>query len=136
MKFATKRIAENLLFAADIFILFLVFFESRMVIPAWLQSVGRMHTMFLHFPIVFILLAMGMEFFRFRPDLQNQTFYQDFIRALLLTGALSAAITVIMGLLLSNESGYSGSTVTWHKWMGLAIVFIASAIYWYRISTW
>ncbi len=136
MKFATKRIAGNLLFAADIFILFLVLFESRMHIPAWLQSVGRMHPMFLHFPIVILLLAMGMEFFRFRPDLSIQPFYQDFTDVMLLTGAVSAAITVIMGLLLSNESGYTGSTVQWHKWTGLAIVLFASVIYWSRNSTW
>ena len=71
MKFAAKRIAENLLFAADIFILFLVLFESKMSIPAWLQSVGRMHPMFVHFPIVILLLAMGMEFFRFKISINN-----------------------------------------------------------------
>jgi len=58
MKLVIKRIAENCLFAADVFILFLVLFESKMIIPAWLQSVGRMHPMFLHFPIVILLLFM------------------------------------------------------------------------------
>jgi len=136
MKFVIKRIAGNLLFAADVFILFLVLFESKMVIPAWLQSVGRMHPMFLHFPIVILLLAMGMEFFRFRTDLKEQSGFLDFTGALLLIGALSAAVTVIMGLLLSNESSYSGKTVQWHKWMGLGIVCIASIVYWSRNAKW
>ena len=136
MKIEIKRIAENGLFAADVFIVFLVLFETRMVIPAWMQSVGRMHPMFLHFPIVILLLAMGMEFFRFSTDLNQQPFYRDFTGFLLLTGALSASVTVIMGLLLSNESSYSGSQVGWHKWMGLAIAAIASFVYWFRDAKW
>ena len=136
MKIEIKRIAENGLFAADVFIVFLILFETRMAIPAWMQSVGRMHPMFLHFPIVILLLAMGMEFFRFRTDLNQQPFYRDFTGFLLLTGALSASVTVIMGLLLSNESSYSGSQVGWHKWMGLAIAAIASFVYWFRDAKW
>jgi uncharacterized membrane protein len=136
MKFVTRRIAENLLFAADIFILFLVLFENKMALPAWLQSVGRMHPMFLHFPIVILIMAMGMEFFRFRPDLNKITFYQDAAAVLLLIGALSAAITVIMGLLLSRESGYNTDIVNWHKWMGLGIVAGASFVYWFRNANW
>ena len=136
MKLVIKRIAENCLFAADVFILFLVLFESKMVIPAWLQSVGRMHPMFLHFPIVILLLAMGMEFFRFKTDLNAQRFYSEFTGALLLIGALSAAVTVIMGLLLSNEASYTGSTVAWHKWMGLSIVCLASLAYWCGHAKW
>ncbi len=136
MKLAAKPIAENLLFAADIFILFLILFESKMTIPAWLQSVGRMHPMFVHFPIVILLLAMGMEFFRFNSDFIKESFYYHFTTALLLAGALAAAITVIMGLLLSNESAYAGSSVDWHKWMGISIVSIASLVYWNRNAGW
>ncbi len=136
MKFTIKRVAENLLFAADIFILFLILFESRAIFPAWLQSIGRMHPMFLHFPIVILMIAMGMEFFRFRVPYSSQEFYQHFTTILLLTGALSAAITAIMGLLLSKEDGYSGSTVEWHKWMGVSIVFVASLLYWFRNTKW
>jgi uncharacterized membrane protein len=136
MKPVVKRIAENLLFAADVFIVFLVLFESRMAFPAWLQSVGRMHPMFLHFPIVLLLLAMGMEFFRDRKGPSGNKPYDLFAQGLLLAGTFSAAITVIMGLLLSAESGYSGSTVAWHKWAGLAVVFIASFVYWSRNASW
>jgi hypothetical protein len=82
------------------------------------------------------LLAMGMEFFRFRTTYSSQEFYQTFTSTLLLTGVLSAAITVIMGLLLSKETGYTGSTVEWHKWMGVSIVFIGSFIYWSRNANW
>jgi uncharacterized membrane protein/mono/diheme cytochrome c family protein len=136
MKFTVKRVAENLLFAADIFILFLVLFESRLHIPYWLQPVGRMHPLLLHFPIVILLLAMGMEFLRFRSNYQLEVFYQSFTTSLLLVGTLSAAVTVVMGLILAKEPGYTGSAVAWHKWTGIAIVLISSLVYWYRNSKW
>jgi uncharacterized membrane protein len=127
-----KRIAENFLFATNIFILFLLLFENKMVFPAWLQSVGRMHPMFLHFPIVILLIAMCMEFFRHKSNYTSQELYQNFTTIFLLTGSISAAITVIMGLLLSKENGYSGDTLEFHKWFGVGIVFSASFIYWVR----
>ena len=136
MKFPVRRIAGNFLFAADVFILFLVLFESKMVLPGWLQSVGRMHPMILHFPIVILLLAMGMEFFRFNPHYRSQDFYQAAATNLLLTGALFASVTVIMGLLLSKEGGYSGSNVGWHKWTGTGIAVLASLLYWSRDANW
>jgi predicted CXXCH cytochrome family protein len=124
-----KRIAENFLFAANIFILFLLLFENKMVFPAWLQSIGRMHPMFLHFPIVILLIAMCMEFFRHKSNYASQDLYQNFTTVFLLTGSISAAITVIMGLLLSKENGYDADTVAIHKWFGIGIVFIGSFIY-------
>ncbi len=79
---------------------------------------------------------MLMEFFRFRSAFAKEKFYQDFTTTLLLIGALFAAITVIMGLFLSREPGYEGSTLQWHKWFGVSIVFISSFIYWFRNTNW
>lgn len=90
----------------------------------------------LHFPIVIILLSMILEYFRFKPEYVAQDFYQKFTANLLLTGALSAAVTVIMGLLLSREGGYTGSVLQWHKWTGVSIVFITSMIHWSRHLGW
>jgi uncharacterized membrane protein/mono/diheme cytochrome c family protein len=128
--------AEQLLVAANIFILFLLIFESKLVIPAWLQTVGRMHPLILHFPIVILLLAMLLEFFRFKPEYATNPFYKNFLQNLLLIGALFAAITVIMGLFLSREEGYTGEILTYHKWTGAGIFFIASLIYGVRNTHW
>jgi hypothetical protein len=65
MQIKLKRFAEQLLFAFNILIAFLFIFENFLVIPAWLQTVGRMHPLLLHFPIVILLIAMLLEFFRF-----------------------------------------------------------------------
>jgi uncharacterized membrane protein len=131
-----KAFADNLLFALNIFIIVLLLAGDHLVIPRWLQPVGRMHPLLLHFPIVLLLLAMLMEFFRYRPVYASEKFYQDFATALLLSGALLSAITAIMGLFLSREPGYDGSDVQWHKWLGACVVFTSSLIYWGRSKPW
>lgn len=136
MHLKLRVFAEQLLVASNIFILFLLLFESKLVIPAWLQTIGRMHPLMLHFPIVILLLAMLLEFFRFKPEYAGNAFYRNFLQGLLLIGALFAAVTVIMGLFLSREEGYEGDTLTFHKWTGAGIFFFASIIYWVRNAGW
>lgn len=131
-----KRFAEQLLFASNIFIAFLLLFENKLVIPPWLQTLGRMHPLILHFPIVILFLAMIMEFFRFRTENADNTFYRNYSQNLLLVGSLFAAITVTMGLFLSREEGYSGETLIWHKWTGAGLFFVASLIYLIQNKNW
>jgi len=139
-------LAEQGLFASTIFILFLLVFNDRFVVPVWLQPVGRMHPLLLHFPIVILLLAVVMDAFRFTvANVANRSerdasgvseFYKSFATNLLLVGALLAAVTVIMGLFLAKEDGYTGSVVQWHKWMGVGVFFSSALIYWGRKKPW
>lgn len=131
-----KSFAGNLLFALNIFIVFLLLFGSKIVIPTWLQPVGRMHPLILHFPIVVLIMAMMLEFFRFKERFRTEKLYHDFTDYLWLTGAIFAAITAIMGLFLSKEPGYEGDTLLWHKWLGAAVVFVSTGIYWCRTAGW
>ncbi|MDR3694175.1 c-type cytochrome domain-containing protein [Mucilaginibacter sp.] len=128
--------AENLLFALNIFIIFFLLFGDGIVIPQWLQPAGRMHPLIIHFPIVVLIMAMVLEFFRFKERFSTEKLYQEFTTYLWLTGALFAAITAIMGLFLSKEQGYDGDTVQWHKWFGVTVVFISTLIYWCRSKGW
>lgn len=146
------RVAEQVLFASVVFVVFLLLFADKIVVPIWLQPLGRMHPLFLHFPIVILLLAMVMEAVRFRvapaknqPDEPTQAddvapaqrdFYQEFLSGLLLVGTLSAGLTVIMGLFLSKEDGYTGSVLQWHKWTGVGIFFLSALVYWGRKKAW
>ena len=131
-----KGFAENLLFALNIFIIFFLLFGDKIVIPPWLQPVGRLHPLILHFPIVVLIMAMVLEFFRFKERFLTEKLYHDFTTYLWLTGALFAAVTVIMGLFLSKEPGYEGATLQWHKWFGISVVFISTLIYWCRSAGW
>lgn len=125
-----QSIGSSLLFAGNIFILFLLVFSSRVVLPPWLQVLGRMHPLLLHFPIVLILIAGILTFIRLREP-AAQAWKQQLASVLLLAGALSAVVTVIMGLFLSGEEGYNGSGILqWHKWSGVGMCWLASGLYW------
>jgi uncharacterized membrane protein len=131
-----KGFAENLLFALNIFIIFFLLFGDYVVVPQWLQPVGRLHPLILHFPIVVLIMAMVLEFFRFKERFNTEKLYHNFTTYLWLTGALFAAVTAIMGLFLSKEPGYEGATLQWHKWLGVSIVFVSTIIYWSRNAGW
>src|SRR3954470_1928387 len=104
-----KRISESILFGGIIFLLFILIFQNSVNIPAWLQVVGRMHPMFVHFPIVLLLLS----FFTFWMPLQKEN--TELFNVLRLIAALSAVVTAIMGLLLSIGDSRSGEELEWHK---------------------
>ncbi|OOQ60914.1 c-type cytochrome domain-containing protein [Mucilaginibacter pedocola] len=129
MKSSHKGFADGALFALNIFILVLLLAGDALAVPQWLQPVGRMHPLVLHFPIVILMLAMLMEFFRFRAEFANERLYQAFTDYLLVLGALFSSITVIMGLLLSREQGYEGSNLQWHKWFGVGVAFVGYGVY-------
>lgn len=129
MKGSHKGFADGALFALNIFIVVLLVAGNSLVVPQWLQPVGRMHPLILHFPIVILILAMVMEFFRFRAEFVNEKLYQNFTNYLLVLGALLSSITVVMGLLLSKEPGYEGNTLQWHKWYGVCVAFMGYGIY-------
>ena len=129
-------IAEKILFGGNILLLFFLLFESYITIPLWMQPIGRLHPIMLHFPIALILLALLLEFFRFRPEFQSQPFFQNFSKYLLLFSILTGLIAAIMGLFLSQEEGYSGQILDWHKWSAAGMVFLASLIYAFRDYKW
>jgi uncharacterized membrane protein len=136
IKSSYKAYAENLLYALNIFLIFLLVFGGNIVVPQWLQPVGRLHPLALHFPIVVLIMAMVLEFFRFKERFSTEKLYHDFTTYLWLTGALFAAVTAIMGLFLSKEPGYDGDTLQWHKWFGVSVVFVSTIIYWCRNAGW
>ncbi|MES2810632.1 MAG: c-type cytochrome domain-containing protein [Bacteroidota bacterium] len=128
--------AETLLFILNIFLIFLLVFGGYIVVPQWLQPVGRMHPLLLHFPIVLLTMAILFEYFRFRPAFKEEALYQNFTTVLLLGGSLLAALTAVMGFFLAKEPGYSGNILQWHKWTGASVVWLSSAIYWFRDKEW
>ena len=130
------RVAEQALFALSVFIVFLLLFADRLVVPLWLQPLGRMHPLLLHFPIVILLLAMVMEAFRFRAGNAPTDLYRLLLNNLLLVGTLLAGITVVMGLFLSKEDGYTGQVLQWHKWSGVGVFFVSALVYWVRNKGW
>ncbi|MES1159210.1 MAG: c-type cytochrome domain-containing protein, partial [Bacteroidota bacterium] len=119
-----KNVVFTVTFAANCLLCFLLLFENRLVIPAWLQVAGRMHPLVLHFPLVLLILFVLQIVLR-RPD-----------NSLLLLAALTAVITTIMGLFLSKEPGYDPEALFWHKWGGVLLAIGSLAWYgWYEPLT-
>jgi uncharacterized membrane protein len=137
MKINLKAYSGNILLFLNTLILFLLIFENELVIPQWLQPLGRMHPMLLHFPIVLLLVSLIMEFFQFKINEDSRVFYKSITSKIMFSGILLAAITVIMGIFLSLEEAYEGGDVlNWHKWSGVSIVFLASLIFIFKASSW
>ncbi|HYG18291.1 MAG TPA: c-type cytochrome domain-containing protein [Ohtaekwangia sp.] len=122
------RFAENLLFVLNVFIIFLLIFEQQLMLPPWLQVVGRMHPLVLHFPIVMVLGAMVLYIVRHSG---MTAISEDVIKGAVFAAALLSSLTVIMGLFLAKEDGYSGDVLLWHKWTGTGAALASSAFYHY-----
>ena len=119
-----KKIAEAVLWGGFVFLLFIACFEQVMQIPAWLKVAGRMHPMFLHFPIVLLLISFLSAWIP--ASEQNKLPWLGLFR---LFASLSAVITAIMGLLLSLEEDRSGNALLWHKWMGISVAVAGFLFY-------
>ncbi|MBL7736105.1 MAG: hypothetical protein JNL51_11655, partial [Chitinophagaceae bacterium] len=125
-----KTIAFNIVFALNSLLAFLLVFESGLSIPAWLQVFGRMHPLLLHIPIGLLLLYAIIELFFPLRKMQDQA--TDLKDALLLSGAITIALTALMGLFLANEPGYDPEVIALHKWGGAAVSFLLMAWYHWR----
>lgn len=110
-------------------LLFLTLMGAPMALPDWLQVAGRMHPLILHFPIVLLVLTAIWET---TVRTKRNASYGSLGNTLLLVSAVSASLTALMGLFLSNEGGYDTSTLLWHKWSGIAISVLAFAWYVFR----
>ena len=128
-----KTILYNISFALNCMLLFLLIFESRLLLPGWVQTVGRMHPLLLHFPIVLLVLGVFWEVFSGIKKMYA-TEYTTIGDGLLLLTSFTSVISALMGLLLSKEDGYTQEVVAWHKWGGVFISFLSFAWYTYRVK--
>jgi uncharacterized membrane protein len=129
----TKNILFNIAFVFNCLLVFLLLFENRIVLPAWLQVAGRMHPMILHFPIAFILLYISWVLFFQKRISPPETAWQ-IGEWLLLLSVFTSALTALMGLFLSREEGYDPEALLWHKWGGAGVSLLMLLWYVFRNS--
>lgn len=118
-----QQLLENALFVWLGLALILSIAGTHLLIPDWLQVIGRAHPLLLHFPIVLIL--MGIVFF-WIPNIKEEV--KKVGTYCLLIGSNFAGITVIAGLILAQED-YEGAELNWHQWMGIAAYILSVLIY-------
>ncbi len=129
MKRKLKGYLEGILLLLIIFFVFLLLFESSIQIPFWINPLGRLHPLVLHFPIVLMLLALLFD--AFRPKFENEIEllakkYSDYF---LLISVFTSVISAVSGLFLSQEESYKGETLNWHKWSGSALAILGYLYY-------
>ncbi|MFT3751205.1 MAG: DUF1549 domain-containing protein [Agriterribacter sp.] len=82
----------------------------------WLWAfLGRLHPMIVHFPISLLFIALFMELLGRKSGKFNAA-----IKILVYTGAVSAVLSVILGLLLAGTEEYGSDVFSLHKWTGIA----------------
>jgi uncharacterized membrane protein len=123
----------NITFALNCLLIFLLIFETRIDVPVWLQVAGRMHPVFLHFPLVLVLVYGVIAIvFAFKKWVDEP--YKLIASYVLLLAALSAVLAALAGLILSREEGYDAETLQWHKWSGAAVSVLTLGWYYFHRS--
>lgn len=130
---AKQKYIFNIVFGINILLLFLLVFENSILIPAWLQVVGRMHPLFLHLPITLVILYLFWHYI-LAKKLADQIWFNHIQDWFLLITAFTSSLTALMGFFLSKENGYDEDALFWHKWSGIAIALIMTIWYAYSAS--
>ena len=91
----------------------------------FIDWIGGFHFVFLHFPIAMIVMSVAAELLGvwFRNPL-----FSDAARFMILTAAIFAPITALLGLALGYHSNYQGAELdlyTWHRLFGLLTAGLA-----------
>lgn len=117
-------VLENLLFFWVGLTAILLFGGEGLLLPSWLQVVGRLHPLVLHFPIVVLLIGCLLLWIK-------EGTLRTYASTFLLIGANFAGLTVVAGLLLATED-YEGDALSWHKWTAVGSLALAIALYFFR----
>lgn len=116
-----KKVIADAVFVIQILIIFVLVFENRILVPAILQSFGRLHPLMLHLPIGLLLVTVILLFTRKHFEGNAGEELSSF---LLHVTALTASLTTLMGLFLSLEGSFGADQLWLHKWLGIALSFL------------
>jgi uncharacterized membrane protein len=125
-----SRIVINVIFCIQVLLIFLLFAEDKVLLPAWLQVAGRMHPLVLHLPIGILIFLVVIVFFQKYLD---SSFATEIVHIGLLITSLSASIAALFGFFLSLQSDYGTAALMRHKVSGITLSFLCYAVLlWHR----
>src|SRR4051812_37851094 len=87
---------------------------------AWMQTLGRLHVVIVHFPIALLLVGAMIEMAQM---IRRKTGPTKVGSACVVLGAVSAGIAAWFGYIhrgFSNFGKDSLTTANWHEWLGIA----------------
>ncbi|MDX2249878.1 MAG: DUF1549 domain-containing protein [Bacteroidia bacterium] len=93
----------------------------------FLTFLGRLHPMVVHFPIALLIVALLMEMMTLRGKNEN---FRGAITLLLRLGAVSAIVSVALGLILHEQESYGGELIEYHEWSGIATMLFSLLAVW------
>jgi len=120
-----NRIGINVIFCIQVLLIFLLFVEDKVQLPAWLQVAGRMHPLVLHLPIGILIFVIVLTLFQ--KQLEPSVSHQIIHVGLLLT-SLSASIAALFGFFLSLQSDYGSAVLMRHKVSGIVLSFVVYVV--------
>jgi uncharacterized membrane protein len=94
---------------------------------SWIHWIGEFHPVFLHFPIVLVVMTCIAEFIDWKS---SSSALDHACRFMIFSGALFAVLTVLCGLALAQSDEYSGIYATifwWHQLCGFLTAFLIIA---------
>lgn len=96
----------------------------------WTQFFGRFHPVILHLPIGLFLGLFILEFLALR---KNNSGIDRSPHVLVWLMAFTSVLTAFLGLLLASNGDYSGDTLWWHKWLGIAFAVAALLVVFFKV---
>lgn len=98
-----------------------------------IEFIGKLHPLFVHLPIGFLVLLAALEWLALRPHWKELATANRVI--LLLTIPVSIA-SVACGWLLAEDGGYDATNLFWHRWLGTAVAVAAVVLWILRQRNW
>ncbi|GLR71524.1 DUF1592 domain-containing protein [Agaribacter marinus] len=86
------------------------------------RFLGRFHPLALHFPVVCLLLAGVFELVRFHPKASSLARLSF---PLISLGAITAVVTVILGIMLASNEGHQGDLIARHRFGGIVVALLS-----------
>ncbi len=115
--------ALNALWLLNPFLLLIALFNEKLKLGIYLEWLGKMHPLFLHFPIVLGTL-IGIYYL---VDKKNSVDEKN-VHAILVGNAFLSSMVAILGIFLSKQDSYDEQMIFLHQWGGVAIAFISWAL--------
>jgi uncharacterized membrane protein len=97
----------------------------------FIYFVGRFHVLALHLPIGIIYAVVLLEFLARKPRFAGLAAAANYLWA---AAAVTAVITVAMGLMHASEGGFTGESLERHRMYGIAIAVASIALWIFRVK--
>ncbi len=92
---------------------------------------GRFHVLAVHLPIGIIYVTVILELLARRPRFVELAAAANYLWA---AAAVSAAVTVALGLAHSTEGGFTGESLVRHRVLGILVAVLAATLFVFRVK--